>query len=62
MASADVYCDSYKAVDMLASVHVPDPGAAAAGEVDGLAGVCGLDVFGFGFDGGHVWDIVVGVG
>ena len=53
--SADVYSDSCEAVDVFFSVSVPDPGAAAAGYVDGLAGVGGLDVFGFGFYGGHEW-------
>jgi len=53
--TADIDSDSCEAVDVLVSVRVPDPGAAAAGEGDGLAGVCGLDVSGFGFYGGHVW-------
>ena len=51
--TADIDSDSCEAVDVLVSVRVPDPGAAAAGESDGLAGVCGLEVFCFGFYGGH---------
>ena len=52
--TADVHRDSCEAVDVFFSVRVPDPGAAAAGEGGGLAGVSGLDVYGFGFCEGHV--------
>ena len=58
--TADIDSDSCEAVDVLFSVRVPDPGAAAAGEGDRLAGVCGLDVFGFGFYRGHVWGYCCG--
>ena len=51
--TADIDSDSCEAVDVLFSVRVPDPGAAAAGESDGLAGVCGLEVFCFFVDEGH---------
>jgi len=51
--SAGVYSDSCEAVDVNFPFRVPDQGAAAAGEVEGLAGVGGLEVFCFGFYGGH---------
>jgi len=51
--TADIDSDSCEAVDVLVSVRVPDPGAAAAGEDDGLVGVRGLDVSGFFVDEGH---------
>nr|QNO45157.1 hypothetical protein GMDKAGHH_00010 [Methanosarcinales archaeon ANME-2c ERB4]QNO46041.1 hypothetical protein OOGCPJEC_00026 [Methanosarcinales archaeon ANME-2c ERB4] len=52
---ADVHSYSCDAVDVLSAFGVPDPGTAAAGYGDGLAGVRGLDVSCFCFYGGHEW-------